>query len=128
MPLVCFCIKASGAVRTAIPALRVRIESLTADEKFAQWREHLLWPSAALKARVRDDTRRHAVKFYSDGNSVAVAQAKTILNEEIDHVMSLHFVMLERPAPSNFKYEYKPNYEQGSIMVSGPSTCLGVRV
>lgn len=107
MPLGCFCIKASGAVRTVIPALRVCIESLDADEKFAQWREHLLWSSATLKARVRDDAWRLAVKFYSDGNSGAVAQAKTILNEEIDHVMSLHFVMLDRRAPSNVKYMYK---------------------
>ncbi|PBK93462.1 hypothetical protein ARMGADRAFT_1079776 [Armillaria gallica] len=107
MPLGCFCIKASGAVRTAIPALRARIESLAADKKFAQWREHRLRSSAALKARVRDDARRLAVKFYSDGNSGAVAQAKTILNEEIDHVMSLYFVMLDRRAPSNVKYMYK---------------------
>ncbi len=60
--------------------------------------------------------------------SVAVEQAKTILKEELDHLMSLQlWSKLESSAPSISKYKYKAIYRQGSIVVI-PSACLGVRV
>ncbi|KAK0201192.1 hypothetical protein DFS33DRAFT_1114057 [Desarmillaria ectypa] len=101
-------VQVSGAVRAAIGALKVRVESLAAGEKFDQWHEHLVRPPAVLTKRITDagafmraDFRKHAIKLY--GNSVAITQAKTILKEELDRLMSLQFsVKLERRSVGYF--------------------------
>ncbi|KAG7446053.1 uncharacterized protein BT62DRAFT_1023603 [Guyanagaster necrorhizus] len=108
MPRGDFRIQVSGAVRAAVGALKVRVESLAAGEKLDQWHEHLVWPPAALKKRMADagafmraDFRARTIKLY--GNSVAITQAKTILKEELDRLMSLQFSLkLERRSVGYF--------------------------
>ncbi|KAG7451839.1 uncharacterized protein BT62DRAFT_999548 [Guyanagaster necrorhizus] len=96
MPHGDFRIQVSGAVRAAVGALKVHVESIAAGEKFDQWHEHLVRPPAALKERMADagafmraDFKARTIKLY--GNSVAIAQGKTILKEELDRLMSLQF-------------------------------------
>ncbi len=108
MPLGDFRVQVSGAARAAIGALKVRVERLAAGEKFDQWHQHLVRPPAALTESIKDagafmraNFRKHAVKLY--GNSVAIAQAKTILKEELDRVAALQFsVKLERRSVGYF--------------------------
>ncbi|KAK0457963.1 uncharacterized protein EV420DRAFT_1545614 [Desarmillaria tabescens] len=103
-----YSIQVSGAVRAAVGALKVRVESLAAGEQSDQWHQHLVRPPAELTKRITDvgafmraDFRKHAIKLY--GNSVAIAQAKTILKEELDRLMSLQFsVKLERRSVGYF--------------------------
>ncbi|KAK0462868.1 uncharacterized protein EV420DRAFT_1521375 [Desarmillaria tabescens] len=108
MPRGDYSIQVSGAVRAAIGALKVRVESLAAGEKIDQWHQHLVRPPVELTKRITDvgafmraDFRKHAIKLY--GNSVAITQAKTILKEELDRLMSLQFsVKLERRSVGYF--------------------------
>ncbi|PBK93454.1 hypothetical protein ARMGADRAFT_125859 [Armillaria gallica] len=103
-----FRVQISGAVKAAIGAPKVRIENLASGEKFDQWHEHLALPSAALMKKIKDagafmrsDFRKHSVKLY--GTSVAITQAKAILKEEIDHLMSMQSsVQLERRSVGYF--------------------------
>ncbi|KAK0222563.1 hypothetical protein EDD85DRAFT_779417 [Armillaria nabsnona] len=103
-----FRVQISGAVKTAIGALKVRIESLASGEKFDQWHELLALPSAALMKKIKDagafmrsDLRTRSIKLY--GTSVAITRAKAILKEEIDHLMSMQSsVQLERRSVGYF--------------------------
>ncbi|PBK60873.1 hypothetical protein ARMSODRAFT_680400 [Armillaria solidipes] len=104
-----FRVQISGAVKAAIGALKVRIESLASGEKFDQWHELLALPSAALMKKIKDagafmrsDFRMGSIKLY--GTSVAITRAKAILKEEIDRLMSMHWssIQLERRSVGYF--------------------------
>ncbi|KAK0185220.1 hypothetical protein F5146DRAFT_199091 [Armillaria mellea] len=103
-----FRVQISGAVKAAIGALKVRIESLASGEKFDQWHELLALPSAALRRKIKDvgafmrsDLRTHSIKLY--GTSIAITRAKAILKEEIDRLMSMQSsVQLERRSVGYF--------------------------
>ncbi|KAK0479620.1 hypothetical protein IW261DRAFT_1478386 [Armillaria novae-zelandiae] len=103
-----FRIQISGAVKAAIGALKVRIESLASGEKFDQWHELLALPSATLTRKIknvgafmRSDLRTHSIRLY--GSSIAITRARTILKEEIDRLMSMQSsVQLERRSVGYF--------------------------
>ncbi|KAK0234209.1 hypothetical protein IW262DRAFT_139595 [Armillaria fumosa] len=108
MPLGDFRVQVSGSARTAIGALKVRVERLAGGEQFDQWHQHLVRPPMALTEKIREagafmraDFRKHAIKLY--GNSVAIMQAKTILKEELDRIVALQVsVKLERRSVGYF--------------------------
>ncbi|KAK0234226.1 hypothetical protein IW262DRAFT_140008 [Armillaria fumosa] len=103
-----FRVQISGAVKAAIGALKVRIESLASGEKFDQWHELLALPSATLTRKIkgagafmRSNLRTHSIKLY--GTSIAITRAKAILKEEIDRLMSMQSsVQLERRSVGYF--------------------------
>ncbi|KAK0436567.1 hypothetical protein EV421DRAFT_1715807, partial [Armillaria borealis] len=100
-----FRVQISGAVKAAIGALKVRIESLASGEKFDQWHELLALPSAAQMRKIKDagafmrsDFRTRSIKLY--GPSAAITRAKAILKEDLMSIQSS--IQLERRSVGYF--------------------------